>query len=132
MKITVFVIVVGILVVAATVIFTNLYHNNFFADKKFEELSRKYYEDTFYEDFIVEHNGEDLETAFSKYRNGIKIKLRQVLNAEFLNHGQNYRSYFETESYSCDTNESAAVFRPRAPYGKKDYDVEFDLKCSKL
>lgn len=132
MKITVFVIITGIIVVAAAIIFTNLYNNTYFADKKFEELSRKYYEDTYYEEFIVEHDGEDLGEAFSKYYSGIRIKLRQILNSEFLNNNQNYRSYFDTNSYTCDTNTSNAVFWPRAPYGKKDYDVEFHLDCTKL
>ena len=131
MKITVFLIAVGILVSVATIIFTHLYTNTYFADRKFEEISRDYYENTLYEEFIAEHNGEDLGEAFSKYRSGFTVKLRQILNSAFLKDNQNYRSYFDTESYSCDTNTSTAKFMPRAPYGKKDYDAEFNLVCSK-
>lgn len=131
MKVTFFIMAIGIFVTIATIIFTNLYQNTFFADKKFEEISRNYYENTLYEDFIAEHNGEDLDEAFSKYTNGFNVKLRQILNSEFLKNNQNYRSFFETESYSCDTNTSTAKFIPHAPYGKKDYDIELNLNCAK-
>ncbi len=132
MKITVFVIIVGILVVVASIIFTNLYHNSFFAEQKFDEIARNYYENTYYEEFLSEHNGEDLGEAFSKYHNGITVKLRQILNTEFLNNNKNYRSYFDTESYTCNTNTSTAKYLPHEPYGKKDYDLELNLKCEKL
>ena len=124
------VIVIG--AVIATVVIGHLFEEHYFADKKFEELSRSYYEDTLYESFIVEHNGEDLAEAFSKYKSGFTVRLRQILNHEFLDHDANYRSYFETKSFSCDTNKSNVVFKPHAPYGKKDYDAEFTLICSKL
>ena len=130
-KIAFIVIIVGLLVAVATVIFTNLYKNTFFAEQKFEEISRHYYEDEVYETILVENSGKNLEEVFKKYPNGITVKLRQALSWEFLENNMNYRSYFDTESFSCNTNESQAKFTPRAPYGKKDYDVEFDLKCNK-
>lgn len=132
MKVTIFIIAIGVLVTVAVVIFTNLYHGTFFAERKFEEISRSYYENTLYEEFLTVHEGEDLGEAFSKYRNGFTVKLRQILNSAFLKENQNYRSYFDTDSYSCDTNSSTAVFMPRAPYGKKDYEVELNLVCSKI
>jgi hypothetical protein len=131
MKIAIFVILVGLLAVAGTVIYTNLYENHFFADRKFEELSRSYYENSLYENFITEHDGENLSEAFSVYKNGFTVKLRQILNYEFLEHNQNYRTYFETDNYSCDTNKSYVKFTAHEPYGKKDYDAEFNLVCDK-
>ena len=130
-KIAFVVIVVGLLVAVAAVIFTNLYKNTYFAEKKFDEITRHYYEDSIYETILVENNGESLENIFKKYPSGIFVKLRQALSWEFLEKNMNYRSYFETDVFSCDTNESYAKFIPRAPYGKKDYDVEFNLKCNK-
>ena len=80
MKITFFVILIGLVVAAGSVIYANLYKNHFFADKKFEEMSRNYYENSLYEDFIKEHDGEDLKDAFEPYKNGFKIRLRKLLN----------------------------------------------------
>lgn len=130
-KIAFIVIVIGLLTAIAAVIFSNLYENTFFAEKKFDEITRHYYEDNVYETVILENKGEDVEKIFKKYPSGFFVKLRQALNWEFLENNTNYRSFFETESFSCDTNESYAKFIPRAPYGKKDYDVEFNLKCTK-
>lgn len=130
-KIIFVVIFVGLLVAIGSVIFTNLYQNSFFAEKKFDELARSYYEDNLYETTLLENEGQELGEIFGKYRNGFKVKLRQVLSYEFLEHNVNYRTYFETEAFSCDTNETYATFMPHEPYGKKDYDVTFNLKCSK-
>jgi hypothetical protein len=130
-KLMIFVVIVAVAAVVFTVVFTNLFENKFFAEKKFEELSRNYYENSLYENFIMEHNGENLDEAFEKYKSGFIVRLRQILNYEFLEHDANYRSYFNTDSFSCDTNTSSATFKPHKPYGKKDYDVEFHLNCSK-
>jgi hypothetical protein len=129
-RLVIILIIIASLAVAATMIYRNLYENKFFAEKKFEELSRNYYENSLYESFLLEHDGEDLGEAFSKYKTGFKVKLRQILNYEFLEHDMNYRSYFDTDTYSCDTNESYARFTAHEPYGKKDYDVEFKLICN--
>ena len=130
-KVIILLIFVAVLAVVGLIVYIKLYENTFFAERKFEELSRKYYEDSLYENFIVEHDGEELAEAFSGYKNGFTIKLRQILNHEFLQNNVNYRSYFETDSYSCDTNKSTAIFKAHEPYGKKDYDVEFNLVCDK-
>ena len=130
-KVAIAVVIIGFLVAAASIIYANLFQEKFFADKKFEELARNYYENELYENFIVEHDGEDLSVAFSKYTKGFTVKLRQFLNHEFLKNNQNYRSYFENDSYACDTNSSFARFIPKAPYGKTDYDIELTLNCSK-
>ena len=130
-KVIILLVFVVILTVAGSVIYMKLYESKFFAERKFEELSRNYYENSLYESFILEHDGEDLSEAFSKYQSGFSVKLRQILNYEFLENNTNYRSFFDTDAYSCDTNNSIARFKARAPYGKKDYDVELELNCSK-
>lgn len=132
MKVTVILILVGIVAAALAIVFTHLYDNSYFAEKKFEELAKNYYENTLYEDFITDHDGEDIGEAFKKIPTGFRVKLRQILNSEFLNSNQNYRSYFDTKSYTCDTNTSDVVFKPHEPYGKKDYDMEITLNCVKL
>ncbi|MBP5512535.1 hypothetical protein J6X90_04135 [Candidatus Saccharibacteria bacterium] len=132
MKVTVFLIIIGLITAALAIIFTHLYDNSYFAEKKFEELAKNYYENTLYEDFITDHDGEDIAEAFKKIPTGFRVKLRQILNSEFLNSNQNYRSYFDTKSYTCDTNTSNVVFKPHESYGKKDYDMEITLNCVKL
>ena len=131
-KLTIFLIILTALVAAGAVIFSNLYKDMYFANQKFEELSRNFYENYLYENFLNEHSGENLEAAIKNYTvEGFRVKLRQILNYEFVEHGTNYRSYFETETFSCNTNGSWATFYPRAPYGKKDYEPKFELSCEK-
>lgn len=130
--VTVAIILVTVFAVIAAVIFSNLYENSYFAEQKFNELARKYYETSLYDKFVEGHKDESLEKAFEKYtQNGFEVKLRQLLNDAFLNDGQNYRTYFETNSYSCDTNNSVVRFIPYAPFGKTDYQMDIKLKCSK-
>ena len=130
-KMAIAIIVVAVLAIAGTVVYMNLYRDTFFAQRKFEEISRDYYENGLYEEFITEHSGEDLEEAFSKYPTGFIVKLRQILNWEFLEKNTNYRTFFSTDVYTCDTNISAATYKPHAPYGKKDYNIELNLECNK-
>ena len=66
MKVTVFLIIIGLIAAALAIIFTHLYDNSYFAEKKFEELAKNYYENTLYEDFITDHDGEDIAEAFKK------------------------------------------------------------------
>ena len=129
-KIALFIIISGFLITILATIFANLYANTFFAEKKFEEMARNYYENDFYESAVLENNSASKTETFEKYQNGIRIKLRQVLNWELIEHDADYRAFFITEAFSCDTNESFAKITPRAPFNKNDYDIEINLRCN--
>ena len=131
-RLMIILIFVAVVTVLGAVFFAKLNDQNYFVHKKFEEISRKYYEETVYPNFVSEHKDESLDKAFEKYlNNGFSIRLRQILNDEFLNHNNDYRSVFEGKNFSCDTNASTAKFVPKAPFGKTDYDAEFNLRCTK-
>ncbi|MBQ2638473.1 hypothetical protein IJF91_00165 [Candidatus Saccharibacteria bacterium] len=124
-------IFITVLTVIIAIFVQNLQDKNFFVNQKFESLSKSYYEEVLYPEFIEEHKNESLESAFEKYKNnGFTVRLRQILNYEFLNKNNDYRSVFEGNNFSCDTNSSTAKFVPRSPFGKTDYDAEFNLICT--
>lgn len=131
-KVMIALIFVTVITVIAAVLFFKLEDKNYFLEKKFEEISRNYYENTIYPEFIAEHSGESLESAFDKYQNnGWTIHLRQILNYEFLEKNNDLRSIFNGDNFSCDTNSSTAKFIPYAPFGKTDYKAEFTLNCTR-
>ena len=130
-KILIFALIFLVLFAILIFIFRDLYKNTFFAEKKFGEIARRYYEDEFYESILLENKNEAKDDIFDKYKNGIRIKLRQVLNRELVENNANYRSFFENEAFSCDTNQSFAKITPRAPFEKTDYEVEIKLLCNK-
>jgi hypothetical protein len=130
-KILIFALIFLVLFAILIFIFRDLYKNTFFAEKKFEEIARRYYEDEFYESILLENKNEAKDDVFDKYKNGIRIKLRQVLNRELVENNANYRSFFENEAFSCDTNQSFAKITPHAPFEKSDYEIEIKLLCNK-
>jgi len=111
-RIMIALIFITVLTVIIAIFVQNLQDKNFFVNQKFESLSKNYYEEVLYPEFIEEHKNESLESAFEKYKNN------------------DYRSVFEGNNFSCDTNSSTAKFVPRSPFGKTDYDAEFNLICT--
>lgn len=132
-KIMIISIILAMIVIAAVIIYIKLSESTFFAERKFESLGRNYYENSIYDELLKGHDEANLKSVFGKYKkSGLIVKLRQLLNDALLKNGEDYRSLFETEHYSCDTNKSKVIYRPHEPYGKKDYDAEFVLDCSEL
>ncbi len=124
-------IILTTIIVLATMIFSNLYEKRYFAQNKFEQLARLYYEENLYPKFISTHAGDPLDKMFEKYRSsGFTVQLRQILNSEILEKNQDYQKYFNNKKFSCDTNASNVIFRPIAPFGKKNYNPEFNLICN--
>lgn len=130
-RIMIALIFITLITVVAAVVIYKLQDKNYFVNQKFEILAKNYYEEVVYPEFVAEHSGEPLEKAFDKYQNnGFTIRLRQILNYEFLNKNNDYRSVFEGDNFSCDTNSSSAKFIPYAPFGKTDYNAEYTLNCT--
>ena len=136
-KILPFSMIIMILVLVGSVIWALAVRNTFldqvYAKQYFEELSVDYYENVVYPAFIENHSDQKLEDAFESYTEpGFIIRLRQILNNAILEKNADYGYYFKNDFYECDTNTSMARFFPRAPFGKTDYEVTYDLNCEKI
>lgn len=123
-------IIATVCTVIAAVIFRNLYTEQFFAQKRFEELSRDYYETIIYPNIAKNYEGDQLEEAFKDYVDrGETIRLRVLTNYYRIERKQDYRSDFKNDTYECNEDNSSAVVTPKAPFGKTDYDITFELNC---
>lgn len=122
-----------IVVVAALFVRKNITSSKL-AEQKFGELARDYYENDFYKRFIRDHvadeNEKDLGQYFEKYTQlGFSpVKLRKLLDYSERNN-KDMKKYFEHEKFSCDTNGSYVIIKPKQPFGEKDYELKSALSC---
>lgn len=127
--------IIAAFVILGTLCFANLYLSEHKADRQAKLIAKDYYENNLYPAFInskkLENASEDeLSKAFEDYeREGWNIKLREVLNYEFLENDKDYRPNFDSEAEKCDTNTSTFKFTPKSPYKKTSYDLEINLDC---
>ena len=124
-------VTIGVLVSAIMVavsIFVTVYFNpEAVAKRKFEFLARTYYEDYYYDKFVSELPEEKFEEEMATFsKTGYSpILLRQLLlynNRKYAD----YEKYF-TGDYKCDKSKTAAKIYPREPFGKDDYEIEFNF-----
>lgn len=132
-RLMIILIFIAVATVIAAVVWFKLQDENYFLKQHFEKISRNYYEEVIYPQFIDEHSDQSLEEAFDRYQNnGFTVRLRQILNYQYLtNDYADLRSTFKGDNFSCDTNSSTAKFVPYAPFGKTDYNAEFELNCTR-
>lgn len=110
-----------------------LYRPDLVAENRLKTIAREYYETFLYPTIVKENTyGDgsiDLADTFSKYKDtGFPtVKLRNLLL--YKDGPANARDYFQNDRYYCDTNSSAVLFRPKAPYGKTDYEMRYVLNC---
>ena len=95
-----------------------------------ESLAREYYEYHFWAEFVNSSQGKTLEEMFEPYaeRGFEPVYLRQLILFDEVAHPE-AAEIFSGEKYRCNTNSSKVVFRPVAPYGRTDYELELELSC---
>lgn len=122
-----------VVVVAAIFVKNNLTSTKL-ANQKMEELARDYYENDFYHRFTRDHvsvgQEDNLGQYFEKYTQlGFSpVKLRKLLDYSEKNN-KDMMKYFSHDKFSCDTNGSYALIKPKAPFSSKDYEVTYSLSC---
>ena len=96
---------------------------------KIEELARDYYENYYYDSFVSSIPEEDFDTAFITYSEyGFpRVYLRELLLFDDGRHEKD-RAYFDGEYY-CNTNHTSVTILPVFPYGKKDYEINYNYDC---
>ncbi|MBR3180812.1 hypothetical protein IKF63_01905 [Candidatus Saccharibacteria bacterium] len=129
-KIVIAGIVISSVMVILSVVVAVFFNDEMIAHRKFEKIAKEYYENYYYPKFIETLSPEVYEQRMEIYsKTGLQpATLRQLL---LYQNGKNsaYKKYFEKEHFSCDKNETSARFYPVAPYGTKDYTVEFKYTC---
>ena len=121
-------------VVIAAIFVKNNLTSTKLAHQKMEELARDYYENDFYQRFTRDHvsvgQEENLGQYFEKYTQmGFSpVKLRKLLDYSERNN-KDMKKYFEHEKFSCDTNGSYVIIKPKQPFGEKDYELKSALSC---
>lgn len=59
------------------------------------------------------------------------VRLSHLLLYNDASHAS-YASYFNNKYYKCDTSHSYFNFYPVAPYGPRDYTVEYSPSCEEV
>lgn len=123
---------VATLIVVGVVVYNHMYESQFFAKEKMKELAKIYYEKTIYPKITTGTTEAQQKESFKNLnKQEQRTKLSHLLNDEFLKNGNDYRNYFDTDKFTCDTNKSYVVYTANEPYGINDYSFEITLNCTK-
>lgn len=92
--------------------------------------------DDYYVEFLypstLNYDFRDPETALSEFQHAgfATIHLYQLLL--YKNNATQVVQPFDNDYYRCNQNDSTIRIFPVAPWGPRDYRVEYNLKCTKL
>lgn len=96
-------------------------------EKKLIKMGRTFYEEYYY-DALVEQKGsaDNAISYLSQFADkGLKISFDNLKTYFDKNNFMNY-----TELMDCNVDKTRAIIYPKAPYGKKDYEIKADLSCN--
>ena len=130
-KITLVCLVASIVIVAASLCIGFFFNPEVIAERKMKRLASDYYENYFYEKFVSTIGEGDFDEAFEKYNETgfAPVYLRQLLLFDNERNAE-YEKYFNSVSYKCDKNATKIQVTPVAPYGKKNYKVNYTFSCN--
>ena len=95
---------------------------------KIEAIAADYYENYFYQDIVnYKTTQNQLEKTMSKYEaSGFsRVDLSQLLIYD----SQKHADSAETIKKYCDENNTSVQFYPEAPYGQKNYHIDYKYSC---
>ena len=95
-------------------------------EKKLLKMGTMFYEEYYYDALVEQKGSEDNAISYlSQFADkGLKISFDNLKTYFDKNSLMNY-----TELMDCDVDKTRAVIYPKAPYGKKDYDIKAELSC---
>lgn len=102
------------------------------AENALASLARDYYLEFLYPRTLGSQINEPA-AILSKYtESGLPaVRLSQILLYNDGSHSS-YTSYFDNKYYKCDIGRSYLNFYPTAPYGPRDFTVEYATDCEKV
>ncbi len=122
------VIILAILTVILAGLTTFFYTPERIVKAKIESIAADYYENYFYQDIVSYKTTQaQLEKTMEKYEaSGFSsVALRQLLVYD----SQKHSDATDTIKEYCDESDTSVQFYPKAPYGQKDYHVEYYYSC---
>lgn len=128
-------IVLITIIIATTSVILSLFATFYFSPDKLArrevaKLAQSYYENYFY-DLAIQ--GKSTSAQDQMFRTVAKDGFSPILLRNFLafdkSRGGTSASKFNTPTYFCDPDESYIIFKPKAPFGKRDYLVIHNLQC---
>lgn len=127
-RVAISVVALAMLIVVLSVFFSHITSPETQVKRKIEEISADYYENYYY-DRLASYATEakPLEDSLAHYaeKGFNKTTLRQLL----LFDGERNSAAAPTLTHYCDENETYIKIYPVAPYGKKDYRIEYNYSC---
>lgn len=129
-KIVIGLVLASALVVVFAVIMTFYFSPENNAMRELKRIAEEYYETFLYRSSLITLDNEPSKLAEFSEGGFRPVKLRQLL---LYDGGKNkgVQWVFEGDAYKCDLDRSEVVYRPVAPYGAKDYTVEYRAECKK-
>ena len=129
-NIVITVIVLAMIIVVLSVFFSHITSPENIVHRKIEEITADYYENYWYDIYskaVEESSDKTIADSLSHYsEKGLnKVTLRTLL----LFDGERNASSASTLTHYCDENDTFVKIYPTAPYGKKDYRVEYNYSC---
>lgn len=122
------VIILAMLAVILAVLTTLFYTPERVIKTKIEDIARDYYENYFYQDIVnYKTTQTQLEKTMKKYENNgfSRIALSQLLIYD----SQKHADAADIIKNYCDENTTSIQFFPTAPYGQKDYRINYYYSC---
>ncbi len=129
-KIAIGVVIISILAVAGYLFAANYFAPEKMAHRELEKISRDYYENFFYDNFVARLTGDQKQAEFEKYtENGFpRVYLRELFLYDNEKHADS-KQYFKYQGYTCNTDQTYVTFYPTAPFGDRDYRIEYNYSC---
>lgn len=97
---------------------------------KIQEIARDYYENYYYDQLVKTSSaaGKTLDEALGHYSDvGFsKVNLSQL----FLFDGGRHRNIRSSITNYCDETNTTITIYPDAPYGRKDYHIDYNYSCN--
>lgn len=102
------------------------------AEKAMSDLADDYYIEFLYPRVLGSHIDEPASILAKYSESGLpSVRLSQLLLYNDASHAS-YSTYFDNKYYKCDAGRSYFSFHPVAPYGPRDYTVEYSPTCEKV
>ena len=125
-------VIISAVMVALSVFAVVYFNPETVAERTLEKMGREYYEDYYYDKFMGTISEEAFQEKMAIFKEtGLQpVPLRQLLLYQNEKNAE-YRSVFEKKGFSCDKNQTVVKIIPKEPFGKTDYELKTDLKCTR-
>ena len=128
--VAIFVVVVATLAVVGNLVLSLNFTPEKTTARAMEKIARDYYENYFYDNYVGDRSREEIEEELSGMKESgfPRTYLHDLLLFDNERHAEDAKE-FRHKGYTCDTNKTYVIFYPKEPYGKKDYDVKYEMVC---